>query len=90
MTMWDLIDHFIVFLMREFNKSLEKDLKRWTDNLREAIGEDNQDNIDTSIEYIQTYRELMTDLRDENMTGKDFVGLIAEKYGFDRAEVKEK
>ena len=82
--MIDLIDHFILFLMDGFYTSLEKDLKRWTTNLLEAIEENKQDNIDTSMKYIQNYRELMNDLRDENMDIKDFVGLLAEKYGLVR------
>lgn len=82
--MIDLIDRFLLFLMDGFYTSLEKDLKRWTKNLMKAIEENNQENIDTSMKCIQDYRELMNDLRDENMDIKDFVGLIAEKYGFVR------
>ena len=84
--MFDLIDHFLIFLMDGFYTSLEKDLKRWTENLLEAVEETNQDTIDTSMKYIQNYRELMNDLSDENMDITDFVGLIAEKYGFVRAD----
>lgn len=85
--MFDLMDQFILFLMDGFYKYLENDLKRWTKNLREAIAENNQENIDRSMKYIQSYREMMNDLRDENMDIKDFVGLIAEKYGFVRADL---
>ena len=84
--MIDLMDQFILFLMDEFYTSLENDLKRWTTNLLKAVEENNQKNIDTSMKYIQNYRELMNDLRDENMDIKDFVGLLAEKYGFVRAD----
>lgn len=83
--MFDLMDQFVLFLMDGFYSSLEKDLKRWTKNLMDAIEENNQDNIDTSMRYIQDYRELMNDLRDENMDIKDFVRLIADKYGFVRS-----
>jgi len=81
--MFDLMDQFILFLMGEFYKSLENDLKRWTQNLVEAVKEDNQKNIETSLEYIKNNRELMNDLRDENMGIRDFVGLLVEKYGAD-------
>lgn len=84
--MIDLMDQFILFLMNGFYASLENDLKRWTENLLKAIKENNQKNIDTAMKYIQDYRELMADLSDENMDIKDFVGLLAEKYGFVRAE----
>ncbi len=83
--MFDLMDRFVMFLMDGFHQSLERDLERWTDNLLTAIRDNNQKNIDTSIGYIQNYRELMNDLSDENMDIKDFVGLLAEKYGFVRA-----
>lgn len=84
--MFDLMDQFILFLMDGFYKQLENDLKRWTGNLSEAIEENNQKNIDASKKYIQNYRELMNDLIDENMDIKDFVGLLADKFGFVRAD----
>ena len=84
--MFDLMDQFSLFLMNEFHKSLGNDLERWTKNLVTAVNENNSKNIDTAIKYIKNYRELMNDLSDENMEIKDFVGLIAEKYGFVRAD----
>ncbi len=84
--MLDLMDQFVMFLMNEFHSSLEKDLKRWTDNLLDAVEENNEKNIDTSMKRIKNCRELMNDLSDENMEIKDFVGLLAEKYGFVRAD----
>lgn len=84
MLMFDIIDSFIIFLMDGFYQSIDNDLKRWTENLLEAIEEDNQENIDTSMKYIKNYRELMNDLTDENMDTWVFVGLLAEKYGFVR------
>ena len=79
--MFDLMDHFIIFLMDGFHKSLEKDLTRWTENLLEAVKEDNNENIQTSMTYIKKYRDMMNDLSDENREIKDFVGLLVEKYG---------
>lgn len=84
--MFDLIDHFLIFLMDGFYQNLENDLKRWTENLLTAIAENDQTNIDTAMKYIKNYRELMNDLIDENMEPKVFMGLIAEKYGFVRAD----
>ncbi len=86
--MIDLMDRFIMFLMNEFHESLGNDLKRWTETLGKAVEENNLRNIDSSIKYIKHCREMMSDLSDENMDIKDFVGLIAEKYGFVRAETK--
>lgn len=79
--MFDLMDHFILFLMDEFYKSLENNLTRWTENLLEAVKENNNESIETAMKYIKNYRDLMNDLRDENMDIKDFVGLLVEKYG---------
>ena len=84
--MFDLMENFIIFLMNEYYNSLEKDLKRWSENLLKASEENKQENIDTALKYIKHYREMMNDLSDENMDIKDFVGLIAEKYGFVRSE----
>lgn len=79
--MFDLIDHFIIFLMNEFHASLEKDLRRWIGNLQTAVEENNEKNIETAFKHIKNYRELLSDLSDENMEIKDFMGLVAEKYG---------
>ncbi len=79
--MFDLIDHFLIFLMGEFGKSLEADLERWIENLMKSTRENNEKNIETSMKYIKKYRELLNDLSDENMEIKDFVGLLVEKYG---------
>lgn len=84
--MFDLMDQFILFLREGFYEYLQKEMKRWTGNLLKAVEENNQPNTDTAIKYIQNYRELMNDLRDENMDIKVFVGLLAEKYGFVRAD----
>ncbi len=82
--MFDLMDHFVLFVMDGFYHSLEDDLKRWTENLGNAITDNNQKGIDTAIERIQNYRGLMNELGDANMGIKDFVGLLVEKYGADR------
>lgn len=79
--MIDLMDRFVMFLMDEFYTSLENDLKRWTENFAEAVEEGKTDRMESALKYIKDYSELMNDLRDENMDIKDFVGLIAEKYG---------
>lgn len=86
--MMDLMDRFIMYLMNEFYESLEADLKRWTENLVAAVKENNDTNIETSMKYINNCRELMHDLSDENMDIKDFVGLLAEKYGFALVEAE--
>ena len=84
--MFDLIDHFLMFLIDGFYQSLEQERDRWLENLTKAVEENNETNIDTALGYIKNYRELMSDLSDENMEIKDFVGLLAEKYGFVRAD----
>lgn len=83
--MFDLMDQFIMFLMNEFYLSLEEDMKRWTDNLVKAVKENNPKSIELALKHIDNNRDMMNDLSDENMDIKDFVGLIAEKYGFVRA-----
>ena len=84
--MFDLMDQFIMFLMEQFHEKLELDLIRWTENLVKAVNENSEKGIETSLKYIKNYRELLSDLSDENMDIKDFVDLIAEKYGFARVE----
>lgn len=82
----DLIDHFMMFLMNEFYQKLENDLERWTNNLLEAVKEDKKENIEHSLSWIHKYRDMMNDLRDENMSQTDFVGLIIEKFGLVKPE----
>ena len=84
--MFDLIEEFVLFLMGQFYEKLELDLIRWTENLVKAVNENSEQGIETSLKYIKNYRELLKDLSDENMAINDFVGLIAEKYGFARVE----
>lgn len=67
--------------MDQFRESLEADLSRWTENLVESVKDNNTNNIETCMKYIKKYRELIDDLTDENMDLKDFVGLVAEKFG---------
>lgn len=80
------MERFVNFLMNEFYESLENDLQRWTENLVEAVKENNEKNIETSMTWIKNYREMMSELNDENMEPKIFVRLLAEKYGLVRAD----
>jgi len=81
MTKLDICDRFINFLMNEFYESLKEDIARYSKSLTKAVERDNQKDIDNALSWIKDSRELMNDLSDENMVVKDFVGLLAEKYG---------
>lgn len=83
--MFDLMEQFILFLMNQFYQSLKEYQERWTQNLVNAVKGGNQKSVELCMKNIQNCREMMDDLSDENMDTKDFVGLIAEKYGFVRA-----
>ena len=74
--------------MMLFYDDLKADLKRYSLNLVKAIEDDDESNIDVYQKWIKDTREILSDLNDVNMDIKDFVGLLAEKYGFVRAEAK--
>lgn len=83
--MLDLQDRFINFLMSMFYDSLKADVKGYGLRLAKALEEDNAQDRKLYLKMITETQGIIDDLGDENMDIKDFVGLLAEKYGFVRA-----
>ena len=82
--MLDLIDRFVMFLLNEFYEHLEEELTRYSQSLTVAIKEHRDLDAERYLKWIKETRDQLADLSDENMELKDFVGLVAEKYGFVR------
>jgi len=79
--MSDLQDRFMMWLMNNFYESLKDDLDSLGKRLSEALTKNDQTNIDLYFRMITETRGIVKDMEDENMDIKDFVHLIAQKYG---------
>ena len=79
--MSDLQDRFMMWLMNQFYESLKDDLKALGKRVSEALTNDKQKDVDTYLRMITETRGILKDMEDENMEIKDFVHLIAKKYG---------
>jgi len=79
--MSDLQDRFMMWLMNNFYDSLKDDLERLGKSLSKALAENKQTDIDLYLRMVKETRGIVTDMEDENMDIKDFVHLIAHKYG---------
>ena len=82
--MMDLMDRFMMFLLNNFYEHLEEELTGYSQSLTVAIKENRDSDADRYLRWIKETRDQLSDLSDENMDIKDFVGLLAEKYGFVR------
>jgi len=79
--MSDLQDRFMMWLMNQFYESLKDDLKALGKRVSEALTNDKQKDVDTYLRMITETRGIIKDMEDENLEIKDFVHLIAHKYG---------
>lgn len=79
--MSDLQDRFVMGLMNEFYEALKDDLDSWGKRLSEALTENKQMDIDLYFRMSTETRGIMKDMEDENMGPKEFIQLIAQKYG---------
>ena len=71
----------MMWLMNNFYESLKDDLDSLGKRLSEALTKNDQTNIDLYFRMITETRGIVKDMEDENMDIKDFVHLIAQKYG---------
>ena len=79
--MLNLQDRFMMWLMNQFYESLKDDLDRLGKRLSKALAEDKQTDIDTYMRMVTETRGIVKDMEDENFEIKDFVHMIADKYG---------
>jgi len=79
--MSDLQDRFIMWLMNQFYESLKEDLDSLGKRVSESLTNNKQKDVDTYLRMITETRGIITDMEEENMDIKDFVQLIAHKYG---------
>lgn len=79
--MSDLQDRFMMWLMNQFYESLKDDLDSLGKRVSEALTNNKQQDVDTYLRMITETRGIIKDIEDENMDIKDFVHLIAKKYG---------
>ena len=79
--MLDLQDRFMMWLMNMFYESLKDDLDRLGKRLFDALTKNDQKNIDLYMRMITETRGIITDMEDENLEIKDFIHMIADKYG---------
>jgi len=86
--MLDLQDRFINWLMSGFYESLQEDRQRYAERLTEAVKKGDKTDIMLYMGMIKETQGILNDLSDENMEIKDFVHLLAEKYGL-KTEVKD-
>lgn len=77
----DMFDRFVMHLMNDFYESLKDDLSRYAERLVEAVKAEKQTDIDLYSFMMSQIRETIKDMGNENMEIKDFVHLLAEKYG---------
>lgn len=78
--MLDLQDRFINYLWNGFYHELKQDLQNYADKLADAIDNEDHKNTELYFKMLNDTRELLSDLSDENMTPRDFMDLILEKY----------
>jgi len=71
----------MMWLMNQFYESLKDDLDRLGKRLSKALAEDKQTDIDTYMRMVTETRGIIKDMSDENFEIKDFVHMIAHKYG---------
>ena len=71
----------MMWVMNNFYESLKDDLERLGKSLSKALAENKQTDIDLYLRMVKETRGIVTDMEDENMDIKDFVHLIAHKYG---------
>ena len=71
----------MMWLMNEFYESLKDDLESLGKRLSEALTKDKRDDIDLYMRMVTETRGIVKDMEDENLEIKDFVHLIAKKYG---------
>ena len=79
--MSDLQDRFMMWLMNQFYESLKDDLVSLGKRVSEALTNNKQKDVDTYLRMITETRGILKDMEDENLDIKDFVHLIAKKYG---------
>ena len=79
--MLDLQDRFMMWLMNMFYESLKDDLDSLGKRLSEALTENKQEDIDLYFRMVKETRGIVKDMEDENLDIKDFIHMIAEKYG---------
>ena len=79
--MSDLQDRFMMWLMNMFYEALKDDLDSLGKRVSEALTNDKQKDVDTYLRMITETRGIIKDMEDENLEIKDFIHLIAEKYG---------
>ena len=79
--MSDLPDRFMMWLMNQFYESLKDDLDSLGKRVSEALTNDKQKDVDTYLRMITETRGIIKDMEDENLEIKDFIHMIAHKYG---------
>ena len=79
--MSDLQDRFMMWLMNMFYESLKDDLDALGKRLSDALTNNDQKTIDLYMKMATETRGILKDMEDENLEIKDFVQLIAQKYG---------
>lgn len=84
--MSDLQDRFIMWLMNEFYESLQEDLDRYGKQVSKSLTENKGRDVDTYLKMITDTRGIIKDMSEENMGPKEFVQLIAKKYGLMKDE----
>ena len=79
--MSDIQDRFMMWLMNQFYESLKDDLDSLGKRVSKALTENKQKDVDTYLRMITETRGIVKDMEDENLDIKDFIHMIAEKYG---------
>ena len=79
--MREIQDRFVSFLMMQLYHSLKEELVRLGVSLSKALEEDKLKDADRYMEWIKDTRGMIDALSDENMTPRDFMGMILGKYG---------
>lgn len=75
-----LIDRYWLWSMNEFYEKLRDDLVGYGDHLAEALEKNEKKSIETYLRMIKETRQIIADIRDENMEVGDFARLVTSKY----------
>ena len=79
--MSDLQERFMMWLMNQFYESLKDDLNSLGKRVSEALTNNKEKDVDTYLRMITETRGIIKDMEDENLEIKDFIHMIAHKYG---------
>ena len=71
----------MMWLMDMFYESLKDDLETLGKRISEALAKNKTTDIDLYMRMITETRGILKDMEDENLEIKDFIHMIADKYG---------